>query len=155
MGGIEFIEWLNAPQRILAMYVPIYFLWLPDFESFRYEKNTNFEFTVQLCSVCISIPMQTSNIHKNYKMAKCIGTFRYEMKIHSQPLSLEHDINLVWYIGTWVWCLKSGMTRSSQKVLCGCTQASKRIKFLPLRNQGFEICPLWEVIIEQINDKHT
>ena len=34
------------------------------------------------------------------------------------------------------------MTRSSQKVLCGCTQASKSIKFLPLRNQGFEICPL-------------
>ena len=34
------------------------------------------------------------------------------------------------------------MTRSSQKFSCGCTQASKSIKFLPLRNQGFEICPV-------------
>ena len=63
MGGIEFIEWLNAPQRILAMYVPIYFLWLPDFESFRYEKNTNFEFTVQLCSVCISLLSHGHKLH--------------------------------------------------------------------------------------------
>ena len=64
MGGIEFIEWLNAPQRILAMYVPIYFLWLPDFETFRYEKTPilnslfNFAWCVSPC-----FPMDISCIY--------------------------------------------------------------------------------------------
>ena len=80
MGGIEFIEWLNAPLRILAMYVPIYFLWLPDFESFRYKKKTSILNSLFNFALCVSpcLPMDVSCIYYTPGII-CSSIFDFEV----------------------------------------------------------------------------